>query len=103
MPSLSSARARSIILEGTKPSSPGEPLPNLYFVSAADTASAALKFEIVASWGKARAATMTLPHVAASTPMFMPVGTQGTVKGLTSQQLEELDCHVCCARVLVWR
>jgi queuine tRNA-ribosyltransferase len=26
--------------------------------------------------------------------MFMPVGTQGTVKGLTSAQLEELDCHV---------
>ena len=30
----------------------------------------------------------------AETPMFMPVGTQGTVKGLTSEQLVELDCHV---------
>ncbi|CAK0784293.1 hypothetical protein CVIRNUC_007497 [Coccomyxa viridis] len=37
---------------------------------------------------------MTLPHFTAETPMFMPVGTQGTVKGLTSQQLEDLDCHV---------
>jgi hypothetical protein len=54
----------------------------------------ALKFEIQARWGKARAARMTLPHYTASTPMFMPVGTQGTVKGLTSRQLEELDCHV---------
>jgi len=26
--------------------------------------------------------------------MFMPVGTQGTVKGITPQQLEDLDCHV---------
>ena len=26
--------------------------------------------------------------------MFMPVGTQGSVKGLTSSQLEELECQV---------
>eukprot|EP00889_Picochlorum_renovo_P000278 jgi/Picre1/27308/NNA_000277.t1 len=26
--------------------------------------------------------------------MFMPVGTQWTVKGLTSQQLRDVDCHV---------
>lgn len=26
--------------------------------------------------------------------MFMPVGTQGSVKGLTSQQLQELNCQV---------
>lgn len=26
--------------------------------------------------------------------MFMPVGTQGTIKGLTTQQLEELQCQV---------
>jgi len=37
---------------------------------------------------------MTLPHFTAETPMFMPVGTQGSVKGLTSKQLENLDCHV---------
>ncbi len=37
---------------------------------------------------------MILPHFTAQTPMFMPVGTQGTVKGLTSQQLEDLNCQV---------
>ena len=63
-------------LEGSKPNSP------------------ALKFEVVATHGKARASKMTLPHYTADTPMFMPVGTQGTVKGLTSEQLAELDCHV---------
>ena len=55
-----------------------------------------LKFEIIAecSTTKARASRMALPHFTASTPMFMPVGTQGTMKGLTSQQLLDLDCHV---------
>ncbi|GAB4820678.1 hypothetical protein N2152v2_007724 [Parachlorella kessleri] len=37
---------------------------------------------------------MTLPHWVCETPMFMPVGTQGTIKGLTCQQLEELNCQV---------
>lgn len=56
--------------------------------------SPALKFEVQAVQGRARASRMTLPHFVAETPMFMPVGTQGSVKGLTSQQLEDLDCHV---------
>ncbi|KAM9979778.1 hypothetical protein ACTFIZ_006016 [Dictyostelium cf. discoideum] len=55
---------------------------------------APLQFEIVGKWGKARAAKLTLPHHQCSTPMFMPVGTQGTVKGLTSQQLVDLNCGV---------
>lgn len=42
----------------------------------------------------ARASRMHLPHYTAETPMFMPVGTQGTVKGLTTLQLQDLDCHV---------
>lgn len=37
---------------------------------------------------------MKVPHFTCETPMFMPVGTQGSVKGLTSQQLEDLDCHI---------
>ncbi|CAL5229875.1 g13287 [Coccomyxa viridis] len=56
--------------------------------------SPALTFEVLATQGRARASRMTLPHFTAETPMFMPVGTQGTVKGLTSQQLVDLDCHV---------
>jgi len=54
----------------------------------------ALEFEVVATWNKARASKLKLPHYMCNTPMFMPVGTQGTVKGLTCKQLEELDCHV---------
>ncbi|KAK9804020.1 hypothetical protein WJX73_002483 [Symbiochloris irregularis] len=56
--------------------------------------SPALTFEVVAQQGRARTARMTLPHFTAETPMFMPVGTQGSVKGLTSKQLEDLNCHV---------
>lgn len=42
----------------------------------------------------ARAATVTLPHSVVPTPVFMPVGTQGTLKGVTTEQLEELDCRL---------
>lgn len=62
----------------------------------ASSVSPALKFEIYAkcSTTKARVSLMHLPHYSAQTPMFMPVGTLGTMKGLTTEQLEELDCHV---------
>jgi hypothetical protein len=53
-----------------------------------------LKFEIIATYKRARVSRLHLPHYTASTPMFMPVGTQGTVKGLAPEQLESLDCHV---------
>lgn len=44
---------------------------------------------------KARACDLTLPHCAVSTPVFMPVGTQGTMKGITAGQLEGLGCQIC--------
>jgi hypothetical protein len=56
-----------------------------------------LAFELLARSGAARAARMTLPHFACLTPMFMPVGTQGAVKGLTAAQLEELGCQTILA------
>lgn len=58
--------------------------------------SPALKFDVWArcSTTKARASQMHLPHYSAHTPMFMPVGTMGSIKGMTTKQLEKLDCHV---------
>ncbi|KAK2836201.1 hypothetical protein Q7C36_014070 [Tachysurus vachellii] len=44
---------------------------------------------------KARACVLTLPHGSVNTPVFMPVGTQGTMKGISAQQLEQLDCQIC--------
>ncbi|KAJ2497031.1 Queuine tRNA-ribosyltransferase catalytic subunit 1 [Coemansia sp. RSA 1972] len=60
------------------------------------SSSPALKFEVLAkcSTTKARASRMHLPHYTAHTPMFMPVGTMGTIKGITTAQLRTLDCHV---------
>lgn len=57
----------------------------------------ALKYELVArcSTTKARAATLTLPHGPVSLPLFMPVATQASLKGLTPQQLEETGCRLC--------
>ncbi len=37
--------------------------------------------------GKARRGRLTTPHGAVETPLFMPVGTAGTVKGITPDQL----------------
>ena len=47
-------------------------------------------------WSKllSRAAEMTLPHSTVLTPVFMPVGTQGTLKGLLPEQMVDLDCRI---------
>lgn len=61
------------------------------------SSAAPLALRIVAECpvSKARACTLTLPHCAVNTPVFMPVGTQGTLKGITVDQLEDLDCQIC--------
>ena len=38
---------------------------------------------------------MTLPHGSVSLPMFMPVATQASLKGLTPAQLMETGCMLC--------
>jgi queuine tRNA-ribosyltransferase len=42
----------------------------------------------------ARLGRLTTPHGAIDTPAFMPVGTAGTVKGLTQQALGELGVQI---------
>lgn len=55
-----------------------------------------LKFTVIARCPvtKARVARMVLSHHAVDTPVFMPVGTQGTLKGMTPKQLEGMDCQI---------
>ncbi|MFZ0632210.1 MAG: tRNA guanosine(34) transglycosylase Tgt [Acidobacteriaceae bacterium] len=53
-----------------------------------------LSFQIHGRHGLARRATMTLPHAAVDTPVFMPVGTQGTVKAVPQDLLEELGVQL---------
>ncbi len=64
--------------------------------AAASTTKSALKFHVLSECAttKARASEMELPHATVETPVFMPVGTQGTLKGLFPEQLERLDCRI---------
>jgi len=41
-----------------------------------------------------RCATLTLPHAVVETPVFMPVGTQATVKAMTPQELAEIGFRI---------
>ena len=50
-----------------------------------------------ATSGHARALTYTTAHGDFRTPMFMPVGTSATVKGITTNQLAELGSQVVLA------
>jgi queuine tRNA-ribosyltransferase len=45
----------------------------------------------------ARRGTLTTPHGKIETPVFMPVGTAATVKGLTQEALEELGAGIILA------
>ena len=49
---------------------------------------------MLATDGSARLGRLDTPHGAVDTPVFMPVGTQATVKGLTPTQLEEAGARI---------
>lgn len=49
----------------------------------------ALTFNLEATQGKARAGTIQTDHGTIQTPIFMPVGTVGSVKAVTQQQLRK--------------
>ena len=53
--------------------------------------TAAVRFEIEAQVGEARAGVLTTRRGQIETPVFMPVGTAGTVKGIRFEELESPD------------
>ena len=53
------------------------------------------KFELLTTEGAARLGRLTLTHGVVETPAFMPVGTYGTVKAMTPEELEGLGAHIC--------
>ena len=55
------------------------------------------EFEIPASDGAARAGRLTLPHGVVETPVFMPVGTQGTVRALSPFDLHNVGATMVLA------
>jgi len=52
------------------------------------------QFLIEARAGAARAGRLTTPHGEVETPVFMPVGTVGSVKGVPQEMLEELGVEI---------
>src|SRR6478672_7772497 len=54
----------------------------------------AVTFELLAVDGAARRGRLHTPHGVVETPIFMPVGTQATVKGLTPDQLTAVGARI---------
>ncbi len=50
----------------------------------------AIRFDLIATDGRARAGLLHTPHGVVPTPVFMPVGTQGTVKAVSPRDLKGL-------------
>src|SRR5438874_13470300 len=57
-----------------------------------------IDFEVIAHDGEARAATLNNRRGVIETPVFMPVGTAGTVKGIRFEELESPDLN---ARIIL--
>ena len=53
-----------------------------------------LRFELLGTEGHARRGRLTLNHGVVQTPIFMPVGTYGTVKGVMPRSLQEMGAQI---------
>jgi len=53
-----------------------------------------LKFDLLKTEGLARRGRLTLNHGVVETPIFMPVGTYGTVKGVMPRSLHEMGAQI---------
>jgi queuine tRNA-ribosyltransferase len=53
-----------------------------------------MTFQLLAQEGKARRGRIETRHGTIETPVFMPVGTQGTVKAVSPRELEELHAQI---------
>ena len=54
-----------------------------------------MKFELLTTDGKARRGRMVFDRGVVETPAFMPVGTYGTVKGMTPEELDATGAQIC--------
>ena len=53
-----------------------------------------MKFDLLANDGAARRGTLQLAHGEVQTPTFMPVGTYGTVKAMSPEELVDIGAQV---------
>ena len=54
----------------------------------------AFRFTLLSTDGPSRLGRFDTPHGPVETPVFMPVGTQGTVKGLTPEQIKATGAQI---------
>ena len=54
-----------------------------------------MHFELLATDKNARLGRLTLAHGVVETPVFMPVGTYGTVKAMTPAMLADIGAQIC--------
>lgn len=54
-----------------------------------------MKFNLLNTDGLARRGQLVFERGVVETPAFMPVGTYGTVKGMTPEELDETNAHIC--------
>ena len=59
--------------------------------------SGKIKYELLKKDGLARLGKLHTNYGICSTPMFMPVGTQATVKTLSPEELKNMNCGVILA------
>ncbi|MCR5866210.1 MULTISPECIES: tRNA guanosine(34) transglycosylase Tgt [Aquincola] len=53
-----------------------------------------LEYQLLATEGHARRGRLRLNHGVVETPIFMPVGTYGTVKGVSARSLHEMGAQI---------
>jgi queuine tRNA-ribosyltransferase len=53
-----------------------------------------MQFNLLTQDGQARRAQLALPHGTVETPVFMPVGTYGTVKAMSPAELEGMGAEI---------
>jgi len=53
-----------------------------------------MKYQLLKTDGKARRGRLTLNHGVVETPIFMPVGTYGSVKAMSPLELGEIDAKI---------
>jgi queuine tRNA-ribosyltransferase len=54
-----------------------------------------MKFNLLNTDGLARRGQLVFERGVVETPAFMPVGTYGTVKGMTPEELDDSGAHIC--------
>ena len=68
--------------------------PAVHATDPAPRPTRGLAFDVLTTEGHARRGRLTLSHGVVETPVFMPVGTYGTVKGVMPQSLVDMGAQI---------